>query len=96
VTWDLFATPEDIPNERFKSKFGTYVSEEISESRRSHYGGYIDIRTELMINGKRRDDTTRAVKGARILERRLENGATYQMLSGKGVGRVYWGRIGCD
>lgn len=39
-----------------------------------------------MINGKRSDGTTRAVKGANVLEGRLENGATYQMLSGKALG----------
>jgi hypothetical protein len=52
VTWDFVATPEDIPNEQCTLKFGTYVSKETEESRRSYYGGDIDIRIELMINGK--------------------------------------------
>jgi hypothetical protein len=86
VTWDFVATTEDIPNERCTLKFGTYVSKETKESRRSYYGGYIDIRIELVINGKRSDDTTRPVEGASILEGRLENGATYQKLSGKALG----------
>lgn len=59
------ANPEDKSDVPCQLKFGTYVSK---GSSNSNYERYINIRIEVIANGKRSNDSTEPVTGATILE----------------------------